>query len=92
MRPAVSRLRWSRCRPMGRASGKRGGGSCTEAVSPVARIVQGELRAKLDEPVLSLDFTALYAADVSGRARAVPILGRQATRRSPKTKRAGSPD
>ena len=44
------------------------------SVSPVARIVQGELRAKLDTPALSLDFTALYAADVSGRARAFRSL------------------
>ena len=31
--------------------------------------MKSELRAKLDTPALSLDFTALYAADVSGRAR-----------------------
>ena len=44
------------------------------SVSPVAHIIEGELRAKLDEPLLSLDFTALYAADVSGRARAFRSL------------------
>ena len=50
------------------------------SISPVARIVQGELRAKLDTPALSLDFTNLYAADVSGRARAFRALaGKDAT-------------
>ena len=50
------------------------------SVSPVARIVQGELRTKLDTPALALDFTALYAADVSGRARAYrSMAGKSAT-------------
>ena len=50
------------------------------SVSPVARIVQGELRAKLDTPALALDFVSLYAADVSGRARAFRALaGKDAT-------------
>lgn len=40
------------------------------SVSPVARLVQTELRAKLDTPDLSLDLGSLYAADVTGRARA----------------------
>ncbi len=40
------------------------------SVSPVARLVEGELRDKLDTPDLRLDFGALYAADVMGRARA----------------------
>ena len=39
-------------------------------VSPVARLVEAELRAKLDEPTLSITFDSLYAADVMGRARA----------------------
>ena len=50
------------------------------SVSPVARIVQGELRTKLDTPGLALDFVSLYAADVSGRARAFRALaGKDAT-------------
>ena len=40
------------------------------SVSPVARLVEAELREKLDEPSLSITFDALYAADVMGRARA----------------------
>ena len=40
------------------------------SVSPVARLVETELRAKLDTPDLRLDFGSLYAADVAGRARA----------------------
>ena len=49
-------------------------------MSPVARIVERELRGKLDTPALSLDFVSLYAADVSGRARAFRSLaGKDAT-------------
>ncbi len=44
------------------------------SVAPVARIVQGELRAKLDAPNLALDFTALHASDLTGRARAFRSL------------------
>ena len=40
------------------------------SVSPVARLVQTKLRAKLDTPALALDLGSLYAADVTGRARA----------------------
>ena len=58
------------------------------SVSPVARIVQGELRAKLDTPALALDFTALYAADVSGRARAYrSMAGKSATIPEPEARR-----
>ena len=39
-------------------------------ISPVARIVAGELAVKLDVPGLSFDFSALFASDLSGRARA----------------------
>ena len=39
-------------------------------LSPVAGIVAGELADKLDTPGLALDFSALYASDLSGRARA----------------------
>ena len=50
------------------------------SVAPVARIVQGELRAKLDAPALALDFTALHASDLTGRARAFRSLaGKDAT-------------
>ena len=38
--------------------------------SPLGRIVETELRAKLDAPDLTLSFDSLYAADLSGRARA----------------------
>ena len=40
------------------------------SVAPVARMVETELRAKLDTPSLRLDFSAFAAADVTGRARA----------------------
>lgn len=42
-------------------------------VAPLARLVEGELSAKLGRDV-QLDFTALYAADVQGRARAFQSL------------------
>ena len=41
-----------------------------EALQPVAGLVQHELRAKLDAPGLKLSFDALFASDLSGRARA----------------------
>lgn len=40
------------------------------SVSPVARLVETGLAAKLDTPDLRLHFDALYAADLMGRARA----------------------
>ena len=50
------------------------------SVSPVARLVEAELRDKLDEPDLRLTFDVLYAADVTGRARAWrSLVGAQAT-------------
>ena len=39
-------------------------------ISPVARVVAGELAVKLDTPGLAFDFKALFASDLSGRARA----------------------
>ena len=39
-------------------------------ISPVARIVAGELAVKLDVPNLAFDFSNLFASDLSGRARA----------------------
>ena len=39
-------------------------------ISPVARVVASELAIKLDAPGLMLDFSALFASDLSGRARA----------------------
>ena len=36
-------------------------------ISPVARIVAGELAVKLDAPGLAFDFKALFASDLSGR-------------------------
>ena len=48
-------------------------------VSPVARLVEAELREKLDEPNLSITFDSLYAADLSGRARAWrSLVGKEA--------------
>ena len=40
------------------------------SVQPVANLVQHELRTKLDSPNLSLNFDALFASDISGKARA----------------------
>ena len=39
------------------------------SLRPVARIMEAELRLKLDAPDLSLDLSELHAADVAGRAR-----------------------
>ena len=39
-------------------------------ISPVARVVADELAVKLDTPGLAFDFSALFASDLSGRARA----------------------
>ena len=39
-------------------------------ISPVARVVASELAVKLDTPGLAFDFSALFASDLSGRARA----------------------
>ena len=39
-------------------------------ISPVARVVAGEMAAKLDTPGLAFDFKELFASDLSGRARA----------------------
>ena len=39
-------------------------------ISPIARIVASELAVKLDTPGLAFDFSALFASDLSGRARA----------------------
>ncbi len=49
-------------------------------VLPLARLVETELRDKLDVPDLRLDFASLAAADVHGRARAWrSLVGRDAT-------------
>ena len=39
-------------------------------IVPLARLVVAELRVKLEVPALTLDFDALMASDLSGRARA----------------------
>ena len=41
---------------------------------PMARIMETELRLKLDAPDLELDLTGLHAADITGRARAFGSL------------------
>ena len=38
-------------------------------VSPIGRLVQEELREKLDAPGLTLNWSALSASDLQGRAR-----------------------
>lgn len=43
-------------------------------IAPLGRIVQHELRDKLDAPDLSIDWTELRASDISGRARAFQSL------------------
>ena len=40
------------------------------ALRPMARVMEAELRAKLDAPALTLDMSEVGAADVAGRARA----------------------
>ena len=40
-------------------------------IQPLARLILDELRAKLDEPDLSLSFERLAAGDITGRARAL---------------------
>ena len=39
-------------------------------ISPIAKMISGELAVKLDTPGLAFDFSALFASDLSGRARA----------------------
>ena len=41
---------------------------------PMARIMEAELRTKLDAPGLTLDLSPLAAADVAGRARAIKAM------------------
>ena len=43
-------------------------------VSPLGRLVQMELQAKLDSPDLALDFADLRAADVNSRANSFKKL------------------
>ena len=43
-------------------------------VQPVVRLIEAELRGKLDAPDLALDLTRLSAADTQGRARAFKSL------------------
>ena len=38
-------------------------------ISPVSRVVASEMAQKLDTPGLAFDFSALFASDLSGRAR-----------------------
>ena len=40
------------------------------SLRPVGEIVTAELADKLDRPGLALDFSALFASDITGRARA----------------------
>ena len=43
-------------------------------IAPIARLVEMELRTKLEVADLALNFDALFAADLSGRARAFQSL------------------
>ena len=48
------------------------------SVSPVARLVESELREKLDIPELTISFDALFAADIASKARAWrSLVGRE---------------
>lgn len=63
------------------------------SVSPVAKIVQAELRLKLEIPDLSLAFDDLYAADLSGRARAWrSLVGKEAAMDADKAARLAGLD
>ena len=44
-----------------------------KSLQPVARIIEGELSAKLESPI-SLSFRSLMASDLAGRARAFGSL------------------
>ena len=44
------------------------------SMAPLAKLIEAELRIKLDSPQLVLDLTGLHAADVSGRARSFKAL------------------
>ena len=44
------------------------------SLRPVCRLIEAELRVKLDAPDLALDLSDLHAADVAGRARAFGAL------------------
>ena len=49
------------------------------SVGPLARLIEGELRWKLDEPALRLGFDDLRAADVASKARAYrALVGKEA--------------
>ena len=54
-------------------------------IAPAARLVEEELRAKLDTPELSLSFDSLFAADVQGRSRAWRSLVGQEASLDPET-------
>ena len=43
-------------------------------IRPLARLMETELRVKLDAPNLRLDLSPLAAADVAGRARAIKAM------------------
>ena len=43
-------------------------------IQPIAKLILGELRYKLDRPDLSLDFDDLMASDIAGRARAFGVM------------------
>ena len=44
------------------------------SLTPLARLMEAELRAKLDAPDLELDLNAIHAADTAGRSRAFGSL------------------
>ena len=44
-------------------------------IAPLGRIMERELRYKLNSPGLMLNFDSLFASDLSGRARAFQSMG-----------------
>ena len=65
----MSRRRCSRCAATARRNANRSGGLLHTTIQPLGRLVSSELTSKLEADV-SLSFDTLFAADLSGRARA----------------------
>ena len=59
---------------MGPQCGKRGGAMPMHSLRPVGEILTAELGDQLDTPSLRLDLPALFASDITGRARAFAAM------------------
>ena len=72
------RLRGSGRHGRERGRGRRSAGILSTflhaTIGPLARLVEAELRTKLDDPDLGLSFDSLFAGDLAGRARAFQSL------------------